>query len=100
LKKAHEGFANPEQFYSLIYNGIVGFISDKLNISAAGLTNSQVIEMLKNSDKCNNILEEFSDFLNQCDAGRFSPVKPSPQQIREIYDKAERLLSMLDRGMK
>jgi len=100
LKKAHEGFANPEQFYSLIYNGIVGFISDKLNISAAGLTNIQIIEMLKDSGRCDDIVGEFSDFLNQCDAGRFSPVKPSPQQIREIYDKAERLLSMLDRGMK
>jgi len=56
--------------------------------------------MLKDSGRCDDIVGEFSDFLNQCDAGRFSPVKPSPQQIREIYDKAERLLSMLDRGMK
>ncbi len=100
LKKAREGFANPEQFYSLIYNGIVGFISDKLNINTAGLTNSRIIEMLKDSGKCDTVLQEFSNFLNQCDAGRFSPVKPSPRQIKEIYEKAEHILSILDRGLK
>jgi hypothetical protein len=100
LQDARNGLDNPEKFYNRIYNGIVGFISDKLNVKAAGMTNSQIIELLKETGKGADILEEFSGFLNQCDAGRFSPFKPSRKQMKEIYGTAERLLSTLDRGLK
>lgn len=100
LKKAREGLNNPEQFYSLIYNAVAGFISDKLNISTAGLTNMQIIELLKSTDRCDDALDEFLSFLNLCDAGRFSPVKPTQEQMKEIYAKAEKLLSALDRGLR
>lgn len=100
LKEAHDGLNNPEIFYSLVFNGIVGFISDKMNVNASGLTNIQIIEMLKNTGKCDSIIDEFSSFLNECDIGRFSPGKPSAKQARQIYNKAENLLSELDRNLK
>lgn len=100
LKKAREGLNNPEQFYSLIYNAVAGFISDKLNISTAGLTNLQIIELLKDTARCDDSLEEFLNFLNLCDAGRFSPAKPTHELMKEIYNKAEKLLSTLDRSLR
>lgn len=100
LKEAREGFDSPEKFYTNIYSGIIGFISNKLNFSAPGLTNRQIIEMLEKTGKCSTVLDDFSEFLNQCDAGRFSPLKPDRSQMQEIYYKAERLLSELDRGLK
>jgi len=100
LKNAREGFGSPEEFYSNIFNGIVGFISDKLNVSAAGLTNAQIIQLLKDTGNCENIQDDFAEFLNQCDAGRFSPLKPDENQMKAIYDKAEQLLSDLDRSLR
>jgi len=97
LQNAQAGFHNPEQFYGLIFHGIVGFISDKSNISVSGMTNSQIIEMLKKTGRCEGILDEFSEFIDQCDAGRFSPVKPSEPQMLETYERALNLLSDLDR---
>ena len=76
------------------------FIPDKLNINASGLTNNQIISMLKDSGKCDNNCDDFSEFLNQCDVGRFSPNKPAESQMKDIYDKAEHLLSELDRSLK
>ena len=100
LKDAREGFDSPEKFYSNIFNGIIGFISNKMNISAQGLTNRQIIELLGKTGRCETIIDDFSEFLNQCDAGRFSPVKPDQSRMHEIYGKAERLLSELDRGLR
>lgn len=100
LKKAKEGLNNPEQFYSLIYNAIAGFISDKFNISTAGLTNMQIIELLKNTNKCSDTLDDLLNFLNLCDAGKFSPTKPTQEQMREIYVEAEKILAMLDRDLR
>ncbi len=92
--------ATPEEFFSHIYNGLIGFVSDKLNLNASGLTKMQIIELLKKAGKCDAILDDFSEFLSQCDAGRFSPGKPTDDQMKEIYAKAERLLSELDRRLK
>jgi len=100
LKSARDGFGEPEKFYSNIFNGIVGFISDKLNVSAAGLTNAQITQLLKDTGNSDNIQNDFAEFLNQCDAGRFSPSKPDESQMKAIYDKAEQLLSDLDRSLR
>ncbi|MCP4580797.1 MAG: protein BatD [candidate division Zixibacteria bacterium] len=99
LKNAREGFDSPGQFYGHIFNGIVGFISDKLNVNAVGLTNNQLIDLLKNTGKCDDFHDDFLEFLNRCDAGRFSPIKPDESQMKEIYNKAEQLLSQLDRSL-
>jgi len=100
LKQAHDGLGDPVNFYSSIYAGIVGFVSDKLNITASGLTNDQIIAALKKTGKCDSLIDGFSDFLDECDAGRFSPAKPSGEKMREIYRRAENLLTLLDRGLR
>jgi len=100
LKSARDGFGSPEKFYSNIYNGIVGFISDKLNVNAAGLTNAQIMQLLKDTGNGENLQTDFAEFLSQCDAGRFSLLKPDKSQMKAIYDKAELLLSELDRSLK
>ena len=100
LTQARASFDTPEKFYGSIYNGIVGFISDKLNISASGMTNRQIIELLNKTGKTGDIVADFDEFLKICDAGRFSPLKPEQSEMIRIYDKAEQLLSALDRGLK
>jgi hypothetical protein len=100
LKAAHEGMGDPKQFFGLLYGGVLGFISDKLNISAGGLTNAEVIDLLQNTGRCDSIIPDFSAFLNDCDAGRFSSIEPQPDQMKAIYDRAEYLLSTLDRSLK
>lgn len=100
LQAARDGFGNPKQFFGLLYNGVVGFISDKLNVNAAGLTNDEIIRLLKQSGKCDNLIDEFTGFLNDCDAGRFSPVEPPLEQMKVNYERAEQLLSTLDRNLK
>ena len=100
LAGARDSFHSPEKFYGSIYNGIIGFISNKLNISGAGLTNIQIMKMLEETGKCDKIIPDFDEFLKQCDAGRFSPVKPQEAEMHAIYDKAEMLLSELDRGLR
>jgi hypothetical protein len=100
LKAAHEGFDNPKQFFSLLYNGVLGFISDKLNISAGGLTNDEIIRLLRDSGNCDDTIADFSGFLDECDAGRFSPLEPKPDEMKAIYERAERILSTLDRSLK
>jgi hypothetical protein len=100
LKAAHDGLGNPEQFFGLIYTGVIGFIADKTNVSVSGLTNVEIIELLKKTGKCDNFLDDFASFLNNCDAGRFSPAKPTSDEMNAIYAEAERLLSALDRSLK
>lgn len=100
LKLARESTNDPEHFFSNIYTGIVGFIADKLNVSASGMTSTALLELLKKRGECDDLIDELENLINLCDAGRFSPVKPDANTIRGIYENAERLLSRLDRSLK
>ncbi|NLI15532.1 MAG: protein BatD [candidate division Zixibacteria bacterium] len=100
LQAARDGLGNPKQFFGLLYSGVVGFISDKLNVSASGLTNEDMIRLLKQTGKCDDIIDEFAGFLHDCDAGRFSPVEPKAEKMKADYERAEQLLSALDRSLK
>lgn len=100
LQAARDGFGNPRQFFGLLYNGVVGFISDKLNVNAAGLTNDEIIQLLKQTGRCDDMIDEFTGFLNDCDAGRYSPVEPQLEQMKANYERAEQLLSTLDRSLR
>ena len=98
LKAARE--AKPAQFYGHIFNGITGFIADKLNENTAGLTNAQIIELLKKTGRCDQLIEEFSSFLRRCDAGRFAPGMPTRNEINAVYAQAALLLSELGRTLR
>jgi len=100
LKSARESMNDPERFFSNIYAGIVGFIADKLNVSAAGLTTQVMRKLLTDTGKCDDLIEDLERLVNICDSARYSPVKPDGQQMQEIYKSAESLLSRLDRSLK
>ncbi len=99
LKSARESLNDPERFFSSIYTGVVGFVADKLNVSAAGLTTQAMLKLLTDTGKCGDLVSDLEKLVNACDSARYSPVKPEKKQMQEIYESAEKLLSRLDRSL-
>ncbi|PYF68991.1 BatD family protein [Pedobacter nutrimenti] len=81
-------------FYEAIYKGLYGYLSDKLNISAAELN----IEHIRTSLRAININEELigrlGNTLELCEMARYAPVPGSTEQ--EVFDQSKSIINDIE----
>ena len=87
----------PEQFYGAIANGLVGYLADKNNRLAAGLLRNEIVELLKKSEIETAIQTEFIKCLEEADYRRFAPGKASEADLKDFYQRAEKILIQLEK---
>ena len=62
-----------KQAYNLLQKAITGFISDRLNMSQAGLSNQDYIEALKDQDIEENLVKNVRMLLEKCATISYAP---------------------------
>lgn len=87
----------PEPFYGAIANGLIGYLADKTNRPAAGLLRNEIEELLKKSDIATEIQTEFIKCLDEADYRRFAPGKASEADLKDFYQRAEKILIQLEK---
>ena len=99
LKSAKESLEtnNKTAFYEDISKALFGYISNKLNISAAELNQSNIKEQLVKIDVSEQTSKELIDTIELCDMARFAPVSISEQ---EVYNKAEIIINLIEEEVK
>lgn len=84
-----------KEFYGVVDKAITGYVSDKLNISEAGMMSDDVKEELKQRGVSDAVIEQYINTLETCDFKRFAPSEASLKEKEDFYRKAERTLSVL-----
>ena len=79
---------NSDAFYSEISRALYEYVGDKFNYSGAGLTESQVVEILRREKYPDNLIEEFSSLIKTADFGRFAPGQSGSDSAQGLHDKA------------
>jgi len=79
-----------KDFYLLAERGFVQFLSDKYGI-AKGLSTAEKIDILKDQEVPEELMQQTSDFLDRCARARYSPEEISTTKISEDMQ----ILSML-----
>jgi hypothetical protein len=100
LSKAHK-LMNPEtqkEFYAEISRAMLGFIADKLNLSAAGMNSDEVVTSLKLRNVKENVISELLDCLRECDFQRFAPSDSNVDRMKTFYELAKSAIIDLDRA--
>ncbi len=62
-----------KQAYNLLQKAITGFISDRLNMPEAGLSNQDYIEALKEQDIEENLVKNVRMLLDKCASISYAP---------------------------
>lgn len=88
------------QFYAEVSNALMGFIGDKLNVSAAGLITDEVDSMLKERGISNQIVLEYLACLQACDFQRFAPSESENGSMQIFFEKAKNAIISLDKEIK
>lgn len=86
-------------FYESLHKALLGFIGDKLSMSATELSKDNMSESLLASGVPAELVSEFIGLLDDCEFARYAPVS-GHEAMQAHYDKAETVISMMDSKIK
>ena len=97
LKEARRRLASGAmgEFYSAVATALIGFVADKTNRSAAGLTQEDVRQILAEKQVDSALQQEFFACLQEADFKRFAPAQATPEEGKHCLERAETLLKNL-----
>lgn len=81
-------------FYASLYDAVMGFVADRLNLEKSGLT---IDDLKSNSRIPDDIRSELATFLESCQDARFAPGGAVKNHADELLEKASDLVSRLEK---
>jgi hypothetical protein len=85
---------NTKAFYEAVFKGIYGYLSDKLNISAADLNKETIASNLKSRSLNESLINQLLDTLDLCEMARYAPVTHISEQ--EVFEKAKGIINNIE----
>ena len=86
-------------FYEELHKALLGFVSDKLNISFAELSKDNLREALKERNVAAGHIESFIGILDACEFARYAP-DAGHEAMEAHYKAAVEVISSMDSNMK
>ncbi len=83
-------------FYSALFDAVIGFVADRLNLEKAGLT---IEELRTHSSIPGEIRDELATFLENCQNARFAPGGAANNHADDMLDKAGDLVNRLEKTL-
>ncbi|MFH0919411.1 MAG: BatD family protein [Fibrobacterota bacterium] len=88
------------EFYATLVRGLSGYAADKLNIPAAGVTNAELAHALEKRGVSADTILALTGFLDECDLYRFGNITGDESDRRAKYQRAEGLISRLEKELR
>lgn len=86
-------------FYEELHKALLGFVSDKLNISASELSKDRVCELLAASGVDQALIDQYTSLVDACEFARYSP-DAGNEAMNSHYETAVNVISSMDSKMK
>ncbi len=99
LKKAKKiiNIQNTKQFYSLLANGLLSYLGDKLNFAARGITREELGKQLKERNIPQDIINQCIKILENSDFARFASSKFNTEDLKNDYQEATKIIKQLEK---
>lgn len=102
LKRAEAllaGKAEAESVFDELERALSGYIADKFNVSASGLTHERISELLDHGRVARPLRERALACLEKCDAGRFAPGENGRERLEDLVARSREVIAGLERGL-
>ncbi len=86
------GTKTEKEFYAEVGRSLLGYVADKLNISAAGLLSEEAERQLLAGGAPPAQVEAWMACLRECDYRRFAPTTSTVEQMKQFYERAKAAL--------
>ena len=88
-----------KEFYTEISFALVGFAADKLNLSAAGIISTELLELLRKRGLDAAVIDSYSHLIQTCDYQRFAPATVTKKEMEEFYLMAKDVIIKLEKAL-
>ena len=86
-------------FYEELHRALLGFMSDKLNISGEALSRDNMSSSLLSGGVPQETVDQFISLLDACEYARYAPSEGN-EAMKAHYDSAVDVISKIDSSMK
>jgi len=99
LKEAHQFLKKGElpDFYAAISKGLLGYLADKTNNSAAGIVRDDVEAILVDRNVEPSLKDDLLKLIDEADFRRFAPGEMRAEEAKAFYQKTAELLAKLEK---
>jgi len=98
LKEAKKTLGNKEQFYNALERALHNYLKAKLNIETSDFSKEKTQELLRTKSAEETTVSQFLELLKNCEMARYAPF--SNVEMKQDYDKAANVISLIDRQVK
>jgi uncharacterized membrane protein len=88
-----------DEFFGELEKGIIGFITDRLNLPPAALSSSEAVKFLREKKLDETTLDKLSEILSSCQLKRYAPADTGKEERSEILLNAKNVLRDLQRNL-
>jgi hypothetical protein len=81
-------------FYEELYKGLYGYLSDKLNITAALLNQENIISKLRDTSVAEPVISSLVNTLNDCEMARYAPVQGKDES--NVFENAKNIIKDIE----
>jgi hypothetical protein len=81
-------------FYEELYKGLYGYLSDKLNLSAALLNQENIIAKLREASVTEPVITNLTSTLNDCEMARYAPVHGKEEN--NVFENAKNIIKDIE----
>lgn len=94
-KRAVKGDSEKD-FFEAMSRGVYGYFADKLRVDIGGVGIARVEEALRDKLSADE-MSSVRDLFHHIDCGRFAQAKMSQEERKNLYDEAERIVSLVEK---
>lgn len=86
---------NYSLFYQELHKALLGYVSDKLNLSLSDMSRDKILDLLHTRGVNQDLIQELLFLIDQCEFARYSP-NPGGSGMEDNYKKAMELISSME----
>ena len=98
LSEAKKTIGQKEVFYDALERALHNYLKAKLNIETSEFSKDKIQELLREKGVNTDALLEFNELLSSCEFARYAP--STKVEMEQDYDKASRIISVLDKQIR
>ena len=88
-----------EAFFAEMDRAVTGYVADKFNVAAAGLTRERIAELLGERGVADDLRRRTITCLERCDFGRFAARSAARDQMSALMAQGEEIITSLERTL-
>ncbi len=95
LGSAKKSLGKKEAFYIALEKALHNYLKAKLHIETSDLSKDRIIQLLKERQVEDAVVNNFVSIIENCELARYTPI--TTVTMKEDYDKAAKTISLIDK---